>query len=174
MSADIARPTTWLVVALPWPNEPEGRYAECAVAFAPANLPAQLLSEEADTARQFAIALSRQREESTIFFADMTGVLREKGRNWSDVGVHDVDAVLAELRDPPSPSLVLTLSEYAHMLLCNAGTRDVYVYGAAGGNGERVADADFAEMRAQLRAQLQRDWPPYIERLRRAGKIATV
>ncbi|WP_223840329.1 peptidylprolyl isomerase [Saccharopolyspora pogona] len=93
-------------------------------------------------------------------FSELTQALRRKKYDWPTVGVPDWEATVNELAKAPIPSLFLTLSQYAHFMLCTAGMDNAYVHT---GQQRRVPESDYEDFRSNLRTMLATDWPEYIQ-----------
>lgn len=92
-------------------------------------------------------------------------------QDWATVGVSDWEATVDELAQATVPSLYLSLSQYAHIMVCTAGMDNSYIYRGPNGQQERIPESDFEDLRNSLRTKLSNDWPAYIGELERAGKI---
>lgn len=170
MSSTLSRPRFWLVIALEWPAQATGQHAECAFAIAPSFIPKGVLSPSAYAIFELAKAVVPAGEQQVVMFSELTQTLRRNSADWAKVGVPDWEATLGELAEAPVPSLYLSLSQYAHVMLSTAGMDNSYVY-RPGGQQERIPESDVADLRNGLRTMLTTDWPAYIQQLERAGKI---
>ncbi len=171
MSSTLSRPRFWLVIGLEWPAQVIGPHAECAFAIAPSLIPKGVLSPPAYAIFELATAVAPAGEEQVVMFSELTQTLRRHKSNWPTVGVPDWEATVTELTEAPVPALYLSLSQYAHVMLCTAGMDNSYIYCGLDGEQERIPESDFDDLRTSLRTMLTTDWPAYIQELERAGKI---
>src|SRR6266545_1688790 len=80
----------------------------------------------------------------------------------------DWESALQELQDGPFPALLLTISERAHIFICNPATRLLL----AGPDGEQeAADAERQLVRQAIASKLTADWPPYRQKMIDTGRI---
>jgi hypothetical protein len=80
------------------------------------------------------------------------------GTSWAQLGI-DWESALLELRDGRFPALFLTISERAHVFICNPATHLVF----AGPDGvEEATGAERDLVRQALTSKLAADWPPYM------------
>ncbi|MFE4336502.1 hypothetical protein ACFRQM_46325 [Streptomyces sp. NPDC056831] len=122
MSNKLLAPDGWLVLGLPWPEQTQDGWGECAVAVAPAMIPRHLVSKGADIALDLATGLARDPNDGpgkAVFFSDVTLWLDKQGKDWADFGA-DYEAVIDELVKAPVPQLYMTLVQKAHAILCDA------------------------------------------------------
>lgn len=164
MSSTLSRPRFWLVIGLEWPAQATGQHAECALAIAPSFIPKGVLSPSAYAIFELAKSVVPAGDQQVVMFSELTQTLRRHNADWPKVGVLDWEATVDELAEAPVPSLYLSLSQYAHVMLCTAGMEHSYVY-RPGGQQERIPESDFADLRASLRTMLTTDWPAYIQEL---------
>lgn len=170
MSSTLSRPRFWLVIALEWPAKATGQHAECAFAIAPSFIPKGVLSPSAYAIFELAKTVVPAGDQQVVMFSELTQTLRRHNADWPKLGVPDWEATVGELAEAPVPSLYLSLSQYAHVMLSTAGMEHSYVYGP-GGQQERIPESDFVDLRDSLRTMLTTDWPAYIQELERASKI---
>lgn len=164
-------PDSWLILGLPWPNHTNDGYAECAAAIAPQVYPRRLVSQGAGDVLDLADALSRAQDGpgKTVFFSDITRWLDGQGKTWNDLAIN-YEKAIEELLSAPVPVLNLSLSQVAHLVVCDAsrdGGHICYPSGAA----EEVVPQMRADVHAALTAILDRDWPPYIQSLIDRGAV---
>jgi hypothetical protein len=170
--SSLAQPQFWLVASLEWPDAATGTYAECAFAVAPTFVPRGLLSPAADAVLELARGLYRPADGKIMMFSELAQKLGRLGHDWVDIGVDDWEATMAEISAAPIPSLFLTLSRFAHTLLCMAGKPDVTIYSPDG--KRELTAADYDPFRAQLETLLARDWAEFIYQMEREGKFRPV
>lgn len=164
MSSTLSRPRFWLVIGLEWPAQATGPHAECALTLAPSFVPKGVLSPAAYAIFELAKTVVPAGDQQVVMFSELTQTLRRHNADWSKVGVPDWEATVDELAQAPVPSLYLSLSQYAHVMLCTAGMDNSYVY-RPDGQQERIPESDFDDLRNSLRAMLTTDWPAYIQEL---------
>lgn len=149
--AELLNPASWLVHGLEWPG---GEMAEAALAVAPAVIPRDGLSYSAQQILGSADVFASKRGARVIFFTDLTRLLTRAGESWANLGV-DWEAGLRELGSGQFPAIYLTISERAYLTMCGPS-----------------ASADELELvRHAFAAQLEADWPPFIQAAFRAGRI---
>lgn len=170
MPSTLHQPRYWLVIGLEWPNQATDQYAECALALAPSFIPTGVLSRPAYVIFELARNLAPEGEQQVVMFSELTQALRRKKYDWSTVGVPDWEATVNELAEAPIPALFLTLSQYAHFMLCTAGMDNAYVHGPDG-QQLRVPETDYEDLRSSLRTMLVTDWPDYIQKMEQDGKF---
>jgi hypothetical protein len=105
-----------------------------------------------------------------IFFSDLTRMFASGGRSWADLGV-DWEAALADLQSGPFPAFYLTISQRAHMYVCDAATRLVM---CGPGGREEATESERELVRQALGGQLAADWPGYVRSLIEARKMRPV
>lgn len=154
-------PPGWLIVGLPWPSDAKGGFAECAFALAPTATALGSLTPDARNLLGFAVQClaESQGAHRTLFFSDLTRHLGNSGRDWPDVGVQDWEAATEDVLRR-APGLYLTLSQIAHMTICDAsreGTVAHFTDGSPPQNLREIRD----DVRAALTSQLEHDWPEY-------------
>src|SRR6266567_5170287 len=161
-------PEYWLIFGLEWTGDAD--MAEAAYAVAPGVIPRHMLGEDARQVLECADLFVGKRGGRAIFFSDLTRMFASAGRSWPDLGV-DWEAALADLQSGPFPALYLTISQRAHVYICDAAIRLV-IYGPGG--REEATDAERDLVRQALARQLAADWPGYVRSLIDAGKIRPV
>ena len=161
-------PEYWLIFGLEWTGS--AGMAEAAYAIAPGVIPRHMLGEDASQILEFADLYVGKRGGRAVFFSDLTRMFADAGRSWADLGV-DWEAALAELQSGPFPALYLTISQRAHVYICDAATRLV-IYGPGGKEERTEAERDL--VRQALARQLAADWSAYVRSLIDAGKIRPV
>ncbi|MET8629634.1 hypothetical protein ABZW30_38900 [Kitasatospora sp. NPDC004669] len=171
MSNALLQPRYWLAHALDWPQT-GGPYRECAQALAPSMVPRQMVSR--DVADVLAVADAYQKEQPTrrlVFFSDLTLWLDQQGSDWTRRGTR-WEMALCDLEEAPAPALFLTLSQYHHAILGDAGREGATMY-FTDGRVEKVTPEDREVARTFMQQTLERDWPGYIGGLIATGKIRT-
>jgi len=164
-TGELLHPSYWLVYGLPW--QTDGDLAEAAVAIAPGMIPREPLSRDASQILGCADLYARKRGESVIFFSELTRMFTAGGTSWAELGV-DWETALQELQDGPFPALLLTISQRAHIFICNPATRLLL----AGPDGEEEAtDAECQFVRQAIATKLTTDWPPYMRQMIDTGRI---
>ena len=169
--ANIKSPPFWLVAGLPWPEGSRSEVEECAQAIAPTFVPHDAPSPPVTAIFDFAVTLHRKDGMRVILLSELTGVLRRAKASWADVGVPDFDTALSDLVEVPTPALFLDLTQYAHMLLCTAGNARTISHSPDNPAGRTVEPAEYAELKTNLQAALERDWPRYIDDLTQSGRL---
>jgi hypothetical protein len=135
-------------------------------------IPRSLVSRGAGTALDLAAALAGDANEGpgkAVFFSDITLWLDKQGRTWADFDI-DYDDVIDELLETPVPQLFLTLSRKAHAILCDASRQGMRLY-YPDGDVEHVSAQLRREVHDSITQNLERDWPPYIQRLIDRGAL---
>ena len=161
-------PEYWLIFGLEWTGGPD--MAEAAYAVAPGVIPRHMLGEDACQILECADLYVGKRGGRAIFFSDLTRMFASAGKSWPDLGV-DWEAALADLQSGSFPALYLTISQRAHLSICDAATR-LIMYGPSGREEATEAERDLA--RQVLARQLAADWPGYVRSLIEAGKLRLV
>jgi hypothetical protein len=75
VSNTLLHPDGWLVLGLPWPEQTQDGWGECALAIAPQTIPRSLVSKGAGTALDLATGLARDPTDGpgkAVFFSDVT------------------------------------------------------------------------------------------------------
>ncbi|MYQ86787.1 MULTISPECIES: hypothetical protein [unclassified Streptomyces] len=166
MSNKLLQPDGWLVLGLPWPEQAQDGWGECALAIAPQTSPRRLVSKEAGTALDLAGDLAREPGDGpgkAVFFSDVTLWLDKQGKSWGALGI-DHEAVIDELVKAQVPQLYMTLSRKAHAILCDASREGLRLH-YAGGDVEHVTPQVRADVHAAVAMILERDWPVHIQDL---------
>lgn len=169
--ADIKNPPFWLVLGLPWPEDSRNHVEESAQAIAPTFVARNVQPKAVAAILDFACAIHNKHGLRVMFLSELTGTLRRAEANWAEIGVPDFDAALAELIELPTPALCISLTQYAHMLVCTAGNGRTIAYSPDNPEGRDVDRSDYAEVKKNLEGTLDRDWPAYIDHLVQSGKL---
>lgn len=164
-------PDSWLILGMPWPKHTNDEYAECAAAVAPQVYPRHLVSQGAGDVLDLADALSRAQDGpgKTVFFSDITRWLDGQGKTWNDLAIN-YEKAIEELLSAPVPVLNLSLSQVAHLVVCDASRDGGQIY-YSDGAVEQVTPQTRADVHAALTAILDRDWLPYIQSLIDRGPV---
>ena len=163
---ELLHPAHWLVHGLQWRGN--GGMAEAAVAIAPGMIPRDRLSRDAFQILGCADLYAREHGTRVVFFSDLTRMFTTAGTSWAQLGV-DWESALRELEDGPFPRLFLTISERAHLFICNPATDTVL---AGPGGVQEAAEAERRLVRKAITGKLADDWPPYMQQIIEAGHIS--
>jgi hypothetical protein len=162
---ELLHPSSWLVHGLPWQGD--GGMAEAAAAIAPAMIPRETLSRDAFQILGCADLYARKHGSRVVFFSDLTRMFTAAGTSWAQLGI-DWETALQEFQDGPFPALLLTISERAHVFICNPATRLLL----AGPDGaEEATHAERQLVRHAIASRLIADWPPYLQQMIDTGRI---
>jgi hypothetical protein len=162
---ELMHPSYWLVHGLPWQGD--GDLAEAAAAIAPGMIARESLSRDAFQILGCADLYARKHRSRVVFFSDLTRMFTAAGTSWAQLGV-DWESALQELQDGPFPGLLLTISERAHVIICNPATRLLL---AGPGGEEEATDAERQLVRQAIASRLTADWPPYMQQMIDTGRI---
>ena len=163
---ELLHPAYWLVHGLPWQRD--GGMAEAAVATAPGMIPRETLSRDAFQILGCADLYARKHGPRVVFFSDLTRMFTTAGTSWAQLGV-DWENALREIEDGPFPRLFLTISERAHLFICDPATDTVL---AGPGGVQEAAEAERRLVRKAITGKLADDWPPYMQQIIEAGHIS--
>ncbi len=161
---ELLRPSYWLVHGLPWPGG--GGLAEAALAIAPGMIARDSLSRDGFQILGCADLYASKKGSRVVFFSDLTRMFTTAGTSWAQLGI-DWEGAVQELQDGPFPAMFLTISQRAHIFICNAATR-LLLYGPAG--EQEVTDAERDFVRQAIASQLTADWPPYMQQMIDTGR----
>jgi hypothetical protein len=162
---ELLHPSYWLVHGLPWKGDVV--MTEAAIAIAPGVIPRDALSRDASQILGCADLYATKRRRSVVFFSDLTRMFTTAGTSWAQLGT-DWESALQELKDGPFPALLLTITQRAHIFICNPATRLAF----AGPDGEQEsAGAERELVRQAIASQLTAGWPPYLQQLINTGRI---
>jgi hypothetical protein len=162
---ELLHPSYWLVHGLPWPGG--GGLAEAALAIAPGMIARDSLSRDAFQILGCADLYASKHRLPVVFFSDLTRMFTTAGTSWAQLSI-DWDGALQELQDGPFSAMFLTISQRAHIFICNPATHLIF----AGPDGEQEsADAERELVRQAIASTLTADWPPYLQRLIDTGRI---
>ena len=162
---ELLHPSYWLVHGLRWQGDRD--VAEAAVAIAPGIIARESLSRDAFQILGCADLYARKHRERVVFFSDLTRMLTAAGTSWAQLGV-DWESALQELQDGPFPSLLLTISERAHVFICNPAT---WLRLAWPDGEEEATGAERQLVRQAIASRLTADWPPYMQQMIDTGRI---
>jgi hypothetical protein len=161
---ELLHPAYWLVHGPPWPGD--GDLAEAALAIAPEMISRATLSRDAVQVLGCADLYARKQGSRVVFFSDLTRMFTTAGTSWAQLGV-DWESALRELEDGPFPKLFLTISERAHLLICNPAT-DLLT--ARPDGTQDPAETEREIVRQMIASALAADWPPYMQQIINAGR----
>ena len=160
---ELLHPAYWLVHGLPWQSD--GGMAEAAVAIAPGMIPRETLSRDAFQILGCTDLYARKHGTRVVFFSDLTRMFTTTGTSWAQLGV-DWESALRELQDGPFPRLFLTISECAHLFICDPATDTLLT---VPGGAQEAAVAERRLVRQAITSKLATDWPPYMQQIINAG-----
>jgi hypothetical protein len=148
----------WLVFGGVWPEgTPASGMAVAVVAVSPWLVPRAGLSPGAADVLAVAEAYAPRLapDAPVVFLGELTRWLAEDGQTWAGRGVAWAGA-LDELVAGDWPVRWVTVTSYAHAVVCGAGTRECVIQGPHGPVAvtERMRD----DMRAAIAAYLHVDW----------------
>ncbi|HET9898474.1 MAG TPA: hypothetical protein VFQ44_26390 [Streptosporangiaceae bacterium] len=153
---ELASPPYWLVFALDWPGD--GSLAEAAVAVAPATIPREAVSADAQQVLGSADLYATKHATRLVLFSDLTRMFATAGTSLAALGV-DWQAALRELQDDPHLSMLLTITERAHLLISDPGS---------------CSDYERELLRQAISGKLTEDWPAYIQGLIQSGRLISI
>ncbi len=162
---ELLNPAHWLVVGLEWQGD--GGMAEAAVAVAPGMIPREALSYDAYQVLGCADLYARLHAGRVVFFSDLTRMFTAAGTSWAQLGI-DWEAALRELKEGPFPAMFLTISERAHLLICDPAT-NLLMVGSGGAADEAGSERDL--VRQAIACQLTTDWPAWMNAMIGAGRV---
>ena len=162
---DLLRPAYWLVHGLPWHGD--GGMAEAAMAIAPGIIPREALSPDAFQVLGCSDLYARKHGSRVVFFSDLTSMFTAAGTSWAQLGV-DWENALRELQDGLFPRLLLTISERAHLFICDPSTS---TFLAGPGDAQERAETERRLVRQAITGKLAADWPPYLQQIISAGHV---
>lgn len=168
-AGELVSPAYWLVFGLKWPGDSVagGSVAEAAMAVAPGMIPRDMVGREARQVLGCADLYAREFAERVVFFSDLTHMFTSAGTSWGELGVNWENA-LRELREGPFPVMYLTISERAHLLICDPAA----AMGPTGPGGRAEDDgAEREAVRQVIVGQLATDWPTWMNAMIEDGRI---
>jgi len=145
-------PAYWLVAGREWPSGTGLR--EAAWAAAPDLVPRDALSNDAYQVLGCAHLYAGKHSARIVFFSDLTRMLGNAGTSWASLGV-DWQAALGELQDGPYPAIFLTVTERAHLLICDPTSWST-------GCAQESARPERELVRQAVADKLTADWPAYM------------
>lgn len=161
---ELLNPEYWLVIGLEWQGN--AAMAEAAMAFAPGMVPRDVVSSDVAQLLGCADLYARKRAQRVIFFSDLTRMFTDAGTSWTQLGV-DWDNALQELRNGRFPAMFLTISQRAHVLVCNPASRLLLFTSA----GTEEATDERELVRQAITRHLATEWPPYMKSIIDAGRV---
>lgn len=167
---ELVNPEYWLVFGLEWPGDTgsgASGVAEAAVVVAPGLIPRDAVSRDAYQVLGCADLYARKHRERVVLFTDLTRMFTSAGTSWAQLGV-DWEAALRELHDGSFPAMYLTITERAHLLICDPA---VSLGMARPGGWADDGGAEREIVRQAIASQLTADWPPWMNAMIQAGRI---
>lgn len=119
-AGELLHPSYWLVYGMPWAGG-DGM-AEAAIEIAPGMIARESLSRDAFQILGCADLYARKHGWRVVFFSDLTRMFTAAGTSWAQLGI-DWEGALQELQDGPFPAIFLTISQRAHVFICNPAQR---------------------------------------------------
>lgn len=170
----LARPSYWLMYALPWPAaDPTAGMAEAARAIAPPTVSGRereaMLSDAVDLLGFTDVYARQHPDQRVVWLTDVTRWLEwEKNSSWSALGV-DCDSALEELSRQPLLGMYVTISHRAYLHLANTARRCQVTY--ADGHSEVLTDEERHAVHEAFTRKLGADWPSYIRGMVSSGRL---
>lgn len=163
---ELLHPAYWLVHGLEWPGG--SGMAEAAMAVAPGMIPRDKVSPDAFQVLGCADLYARKHRTRVMFFSELTRMFTTAGTSWAQLSV-DWENALREIEDGPFPRLFLTISQRAHLFICDPATDTVLT---EPGGVQEAAEAERRLVRQAITGKLADDWPPYMQQIIEAGHIS--
>jgi len=163
-------PAYWLVAGMEWPGGPGP--AEGAWAVAPDMIPRDMVSPDAYKVLDCADRYAAAKAARVVFFSDLTRTFTIAGTSWANIGI-DWQAALDELQHGPHASLLLAISERAHILICDPSV-ELHLYQSGRKSDPDQTRRDRELVRQSITETLTTGWPAYIEDLIQRGKLRSV
>jgi hypothetical protein len=160
---ELAEPGYWLVFGLEWPDG--AREAEAALAVAPELILRDGLSRHAYQVLGCADLYADKRATCVVFLSDLTQMFASAGYSWDGMGV-DWQLAVDELRGGPYPAMFLTISERAHLLICDPAVGRGH---AGQESGDNWTGAERELVRRAVAEKLAADWPIYMDTMIKSG-----
>jgi hypothetical protein len=135
------------------------------MAIAPGMISRETLSRDAFQILGCADLYARKHGSRVVFFSDLTRMFTTAGTSWAHLGV-DWGSALRGLTDGPFPRLFLTISERAHLFICDPAT-DTLLTGP--GDAQEPAETERHLVRQAITGKLATDWPTYMQQIIAAG-----
>lgn len=155
-------PAYWLVAGLDWPTGPGP--SEAAWAIAPDLVPRDALSNDAYQVLGSAHLYAGKHSARIVFFSDLTRMFATAGTSWASLGV-DWQAALDELQNGPYPAMFLTISERAHLMICDPASWST-------GCAQEPARSERELVRQAVSDKLTADWSGYMGRIIESGQLS--
>jgi len=156
-------PAYWLVAGLDRPGGPG--LGEAAWAIAPDLVPRDTLSSDAYQVLGCAHLYAGKHSARVVFFSDLTRMFATAGTSWVSLGV-DWRSALAELQNGPYPSMFLTVTEQAQLLICDPTSWST-------GCARKPAQPERELVRQAVADKLIADWSGYMGRIIESGRLTT-
>jgi hypothetical protein len=156
-------PAYWLVAGLEWPGGPGP--SEAAWAIAPDLVPRDALSNDAYQVLGCAHLFAGKQPARVVFFSDLTRMFGTAGTSWAGLGV-DWQAALVELQNGPYPAMFLTVTERAHLLICDPTSWSTVC-------AQEPSRPERELVRQAVADKLTADWSGYMGRIIESGRLVT-
>jgi hypothetical protein len=156
-------PAYWLVAGLEWPGGTG--LSEAAWAISPDLIPREALSNDAYQVLGCAHLYAGKHSARVVFFSDLTRMFATAGASWASLGV-DWRAGLHELQNGPYPAMFLTITERAHLLICDPASWST-------GCAQEPARSERELVRQAVADKLTADWSGYMGRVIESGPLTT-
>jgi hypothetical protein len=162
---ELAEPGYWFVAGLEWPGG--SGLAEAALAVAPELIPRDHLGHDAYQVLGCSDLYARKHCTRVVFFSDLTRMFAAADQSWAALGV-DWRAALRELEDGPFPAMFLTISERAHLIICDPATGHAQT---EHGSSTEPPGCEREVVRQALADKLTADWPAFINGLIESRRV---
>ncbi|GLZ01947.1 hypothetical protein [Actinoplanes sp. NBRC 103695] len=172
LSPQLAQPPYWLVFGLPWPAGQEPAREAVAAIAPPLVTRDTSLPRDVGDVLAMADAYQRMSGGRVVFLSDLTKWLDQRGSSWAARGT-GYEGALAFLlgRQSSTPLMYLTITQRAHVIICDASREGVTLHFTNGAPPERVSTQERQLVHQVLEQQLVADWPPYMRQLAAAGRL---
>jgi hypothetical protein len=167
-SGRLADPGYWLVAGLDWP--PGRGPAKAALAVAPELIPREAVSQDTYQVLGCADLYAARRATRVVFLSDLTRMFARVGQSWASLHI-DWRTARDELHDGSAPALSLTITQRAHMLICEPPSDP---------DDDRWHDQhelvhyERELIRHVIADKLAADWPAYLTSIGRARRLRVV
>jgi hypothetical protein len=160
MTDALVEPSYWFVHGLPWSGGPAGMQ-QAAAAIAPSAVPRDGLPADAARILEVADAFQAQQGGRVVFFSDLTRWLDSQGHDWLSLGT-DWERGIASC--DALPGVLLTISQRAHVIICDASHEGATVR-LPDGSTEQITPGEREVVHQVIERQLAADWPPFARSL---------